>query len=124
VDLRRAHCERSARVDHWRRFLDFKIDPLSHVLSRRRTGRDYGCDRFTDKTDDSRSEHRLADRPVVELVQHRYDRLHTFEVRGGDELCAVRGGDAANLASGDRAAHESQMMRGRQVSGEAAAPRD
>ena len=63
---------------------------------------------------------RLADRLVVELVQHRRDLLHAVKIGGGDHHRAVRRDDALNFAGGDRAAHEAHPMRGGQVGGEAA----
>jgi len=63
---------------------------------------------------------RLADRLVIELVQHRQDRLHALEIGGGDDRRTRRRFDILNLSRSDRAAHEAQPVGGGEIGGEAA----
>ena len=74
---------------------------MSSASSRRR--RDHRRDRLADEAHDIRRQHRLADRHVVELVQHRLDRLHRREVGSRDDRRAGRCGNPHDPAGGDRA---------------------
>ena len=123
VDLRRAGRQRRERVDHRHGLLDHEIDLVGDVLGLARARRHDGSDRLADKAHDAVGEYRLGDRLVVELVQHRQDRLHAGEIGGGDDERAVRLVDAPQAAGGHRAAHETHPVRRRQVGGEAALSR-
>ncbi len=79
-------------------------------------------DRLADKAHDVFRQDRLLDRLIIEFVQHRPDRPHAVEVRGANDVGAVRRGDAHDAAGRDRTADETHPMRGGKIGGEAAAP--
>ena len=120
VHLRRAGGERGERIDHRHGRLDHEIDLLGDVFGVGCARSHDGGDRLADKAHDAVGQDRLADRPVVELVQHRQDFLHALEIGGGDDHRAVRRIDPRDFSRRQRAAHEAHPMRRRQVGGEAA----
>ena len=92
MNLRRAGGERRARVDHRRQSRRSSTSTRSAMSSASASlARDDGGDRLADKAHHAVGQHRLADRQVVELVQHRRDRLHAVEIGGGDRPCAPCG---------------------------------
>ncbi len=66
----------------------------------------------------------MLDRDVIELVQHRPDRLHARELGHGQHHRALRRRDALDLAGCHRASHEPHPALRRQIAGEAPEARD
>src|SRR5687767_12693382 len=75
MNVRRAGGKRAARIGHRGERLDFDLDAIGDILSLLLARRDHGSDQFADKTHDVRGQDRLRYRDVVELVQHRLNRL-------------------------------------------------
>ena len=65
-----------------------------------------------------------ADRLVIELVQHRRDRLHALEIGGGDHHRARRRVDLVDLARRRPGCARSAPSARRQIGGEAAVAGD
>ena len=110
----------AARIDHRRRLLDLDLDLIGDVLGLLPGRRHHGRDRLADEAHDTGRQHRLADRHIVELVQHRPDRLHRRKVGGRDHRRACGRIDPHDPPGRDRAAHEAHPAGRRQVAGEAA----
>ena len=100
------------------RFLDLDLDQIGEVLGCFPRGRDDRGDRLADETHHLRRQHRLDDRHVVELVQHRPQRLHRREVGGGDDHSPFRLDDADDAPRRHRAPDEAHPQRGGEVAGE------
>ena len=81
----RAVGKRVVRIDQWLLFGDRELDLVDDVLGLFLAGGDHGGDRLAGEAHFAVGEDRLADRLVVELVQHRRDRLEAFHIGGGDE---------------------------------------
>ena len=120
---RRAVGERAARVGHGGERRDLDLDLIGDVLGLLLARCDHGGDQLADKAHHARGEDRLRHRHIVELVQHRLDRLDRRDVGGGDHICAGRHADAVDATRRDRTSHETNPMRRRQVGGEMALPR-
>ena len=101
-----------------------QFDSFGDVLGFFLRGGDHGGDGLADKTHLAIGEHRLADRPVIEFVQHRRDLLNALQVSGGDNRRVVRRHDLFDFPGGDRATHDAHPICGWQVGGEAAIPGD
>ncbi len=112
--------ERGARIDHRRRLVDDELDQLGDVFGCFLAYPHHGGDRLADEAHDAVGEDRLADRPVIEFMQHRRDFLHAPEIGGGDHHRALRRGDPRDLARRDRATHEAYPMRCGEIGGKAA----
>ncbi len=124
MDLRRAGCERRARVNRGLDLGDIERDLIDNVLGFFLARRDHGGDRLADETHHAVGQNRLRHRLVVELVQHRLDRLHVGEIGRGDDPRVLRRVDLADFAGGDGAAHEAHPVHRLHVSREAAAAGD
>ena len=120
MNLRRAGSERVTRVDHRRGLVDCHLNQIGDVFGLFLARRDDCRDRLADKAHLAVGQDRLADRLVIELVQHRQDRLHALEIGGGDDRRVRRRFDVLNLSSGERAAHEAHPVDGGEIGGEAA----
>ena len=72
---RGAPSSRAARASTTGSVLDLDLDLIGDVLGRLRALRQHGGNRLSDVAHDAVGEDRLGDRHVVELVQHRPDRL-------------------------------------------------
>jgi hypothetical protein len=71
---------------------------------------DHRGDRLAGKAHFAGSKDRLADRLVVELMQHRRDRLEAFHVGGGNDPGAIRRLDVFDLPRSNRASHKTYPM--------------
>ena len=80
VHLGRSVLERSACIGHGRRFVDRDFDLVNDVFGLFLARRHNGGNRLADEAHHAVGKHRLADRLVVELVQHRSDLLYALEV--------------------------------------------
>ena len=60
-----------AAIDQRLALVDLDLDQIDDVLGLFLAGGDRGGDAFADKAHDAVGQHRIADRLVVELVQHR-----------------------------------------------------
>ncbi len=89
VHLRRAGFEGRARVDHRRGLLDVEHDLIGDVLCFARVCRHHGRDRLTDEPHHAVRQNVLRDRLVGELVQHRQNRLHGFQIGGGNHASCL-----------------------------------
>ena len=90
MDLPRVCGKRVARIDDRRLIADDEFDLVNDVLGFLFGGSDDRRDRLADEAHLAVGEDRLAERLVLELVQHRQDRLHAGEIGGGDHHRAVR----------------------------------
>jgi hypothetical protein len=124
MDLRRAGCERCARVNLRRDIGDIERDLIDKVLGFFLARRDHGGKRLADETHHAIGQNWLRHRLVVELVQHRLDRLHVDEIGRADHPRILRRFDLADFAGGGGAAHEAHPVHRLHVSREAAAAGD
>ena len=123
VHLGRAVLECSARIGHGRRFVDRDFDLVDDVFRLFLALRHDGCNGFADKAHRTVRKHRLADRLVVKLVQHRSDLLYAGKIGRRDNHRTVWCRDTSQLSGGDGAAHETNPMSGGGVRGKAALAR-
>ena len=124
MDERGAARERRIRADDCWAWFDFDLDAIGDVLGLFAAGRDHGGDRLADEPYDLARQHRLADRDVIELVQHRPDRLDGCQIGGGEHQRALGCVDPNDPARRHRASHEADPSRGREIACEAAATGD
>ena len=120
MDRRSAGRQRRTRIDDGRHRFDLDLDKIGDVLGLLPRRRDHRRDRLADEAHDILRQHRLADRHVVELVQHRLDRLHRREVGSRNDRRAGRCGNPHDPAGGQRAPDKADPARRRQVAGEPA----
>jgi hypothetical protein len=114
--------KRVARINDRGQFGDLDFDLVRDVFRRRGGWGKNGGNGFTDKAHDILGQDWLLDRLIIELVQHRPDRPHAFEVRRSNDLCFVWRGDADDAAGGDRTADEAHIVRGGKIGREPATP--
>ena len=108
-----------ARIDDGIRLLDLDLDLIGDVLGRLRALRQHSGNRLSDVAHDAVGEDRLGDRHVVELVQHRPDRLDVPQIGRRHDGGAIRSRDAHDASGGHGAAHEAHVVHRRQIAGEA-----
>ena len=111
--------ERRARIDNRGRFRNRKLNQVGDVFRFFLARRHHGGDRFADKPHDAGGQDRLADRLVVELVQHRRDFLHALEIGGSEDHRVLRRANVHDFSSRHRAAHKAHPMRCGEIGGEA-----
>ncbi len=124
MHLRCAGFERRTCVGHRCGIVDRYFDLIGDILGFFFACRDDRSDRFAGKANDAVCEDRLTDPLIIELVQHRRDCLHAFEVSGGDHHRTFGASDAFNLSSRDSTAHEADPMGRGQVGREPSLARD
>ena len=100
-------------------FCKLDIDEVTEILGFLSRVGDNGGHRLADKAHDIARQGRLADRHVIELVQHRPDRLDRGNIRRGQDRGTRWRHDAHDPAGRDRAAHEAHPLGRGQVGGEA-----
>ena len=120
----RAVCERGRRAHDRRHLFDFDLNPIGRIFGFFPRRRDHRSDRLADEAHDVARQHRLADRYVIELLQHRPDRLDGGEIGGGDDRRAFWWRNPYDSPRSDRASHEAYPVRRPQIGGETAVARD
>ena len=120
VDERGAGSQCRLGADDRRHVFDVDLDEIGDVFGLFPARGDDRRERLADESDHILGQHRLADRHVVELVQHRLDRLHRGKVGSRDDRRALGCRDPPDPARGDRAPHKAHPACRRQVAGEAA----